>query len=82
MLRRLKTTVGLSCNYHTFRRTFACLLRKAGLDILTKKRPRELGKGIRWGDLLRVVLPILGVGIITQNEANQRLGTGAFIRKQ
>ncbi len=45
MLRRLETATGLSCNPHTFRRTFACLLRKAGLDILTIK---DLG---RWESL-------------------------------
>ena len=45
MLRRLKAATKLSCNPHTFRRTFACLLRKAGLDILTIK---DLG---RWESL-------------------------------
>ncbi|MHA2067158.1 MAG: tyrosine-type recombinase/integrase [Candidatus Thorarchaeota archaeon] len=28
---------GLPCNPHVFRRTFACLLRKAGLDVMTIK---------------------------------------------
>jgi integrase/recombinase XerC len=41
MLRRLQAMTGLPCNPHTFRRTFACLLRKAGLDVLTIK---ELGR--------------------------------------
>jgi integrase/recombinase XerC/integrase/recombinase XerD len=45
MLKRLKTTTGLPCNPHTFRRTFACLLRKQGLDCLTIK---DLG---RWESL-------------------------------
>ncbi|MFC1962115.1 tyrosine-type recombinase/integrase [Chloroflexota bacterium] len=45
MLRRLKTKTGLPCNPHTFRRTFACLLRKQGLDSLTIK---DLG---RWESL-------------------------------
>ncbi len=45
MLRRLEASTGLPCNPHTFRRTFACLLRKAGLDILTIK---DLG---RWESL-------------------------------
>ena len=45
MLKRLKAVTGLSCNPHTFRRTFACLLRKAGVDILTIK---DLG---RWESL-------------------------------
>jgi integrase/recombinase XerD len=45
MLKRLKAKTGLPCNAHTFRRTFACLLRKAGLDVLTIK---DLG---RWESL-------------------------------
>jgi len=45
MLRRLEAATRLPCNPHTFRRTFACLLRKAGLDILTIK---DLG---RWESL-------------------------------
>jgi len=45
MLRRLKQLSGLPCNPHTFRRTFACLLRKAGIDTMTIK---ELG---RWESL-------------------------------
>ena len=45
MLRRLKAKRGLPCNLHTFRRTFACLLRKAGVDTRTIK---DLG---RWESL-------------------------------
>lgn len=45
MLRRLETATGLRCNPHTFRRTFACLLRKAGVDTMTIK---DLG---RWESL-------------------------------
>jgi site-specific recombinase XerD len=45
MLRRLKYKTGLPCNPHTFRRTFACLLRKAGVDTMTIK---DLG---RWESL-------------------------------
>jgi len=45
MLRRLETVTGLPCNLHTFRRTFACLLRKAGVDTMTIK---DLG---RWESL-------------------------------
>lgn len=45
MLRKLEETTGLPCNPHTFRRTFACLLRKAGVDSLTIK---DLG---RWESL-------------------------------
>jgi len=35
IMRNLKTMTGLPCNPHTFRRTFACLLRKAGVDTMT-----------------------------------------------
>ncbi len=45
MLDDLKQETGLPCNPHTFRRTFACLLRKAGVDSLTIK---DLG---RWESL-------------------------------
>ncbi len=45
MLRKLKEATGLPCNPHTFRRTFACLLRKAGVDVMTIK---DLG---RWESL-------------------------------
>jgi site-specific recombinase XerD len=45
MLDELKQETGLPCNPHTFRRTFACLLRKAGVDTMTIK---DLG---RWDSL-------------------------------
>jgi integrase/recombinase XerC len=45
MLDQLSVETGLTCNPHTFRRTFACLLRKAGVDTMTIK---ELG---RWESL-------------------------------
>ena len=45
MLRRLEAATGLPCNPHAFRRTFACLLRKSGLDVMTIK---DLG---RWESL-------------------------------
>jgi len=45
MLRRLEKATGLPCNPHTFRKTFACLLRKAGVDTMTIK---DLG---RWESL-------------------------------
>jgi len=45
MLEDLKQRTGLPCNPHTFRRTFACLLRKAGVDTMTIK---DLG---RWESL-------------------------------
>jgi integrase len=37
-----RQATGLPCNPHTFRRTFACLLRKAGGDTMTIK---DLGMG-------------------------------------
>jgi len=45
MLQRLEAITGLPCNPHVFRRTFACLLRKAGVDTMTIK---DLG---RWESL-------------------------------
>ena len=45
MLRRLEKTTDITCNPHVFRRTFAVLLRQAGLDTMTIK---ELG---RWESL-------------------------------
>ena len=41
MLKGLSEKTGLPCNPHTFRRTFACLLRKAGVDSLSIK---DLGR--------------------------------------
>jgi len=45
MLRRLEAATGITCNPHVFRRTFASLLRKAGVDTMTIK---DLG---RWESL-------------------------------
>jgi integrase len=45
MLRRLQQETNITCNPHTFRRTFACLLRKSGVDTMTI---RDLG---RWESL-------------------------------
>ena len=45
LLRRLEVKTGIKCNPHTFRRTFACLLRKSGVDTMTIK---DLG---RWESL-------------------------------
>jgi len=45
VLTRLGAKTGITCNPHTFRRTFAVLLRKAGIDTMTIK---ELG---RWESL-------------------------------
>jgi len=41
MLRRLEEETGITCNPHVFRRTFACLLRRAGVDTMTIK---DLGR--------------------------------------
>ena len=41
MLRKLEADTKLPCNPHVFRRTFACLLRKAGVDTMTI---RDLGR--------------------------------------
>ena len=49
MLKRLEAKTGITCNPHTFRRTFAVLLRKAGIDTMTIK---ELG---RWESLEMVL---------------------------
>ncbi len=48
MLQRLEESTGITCNPHTFRRTFAVLLRKAGVDTMTIK---ELG---RWESIQMV----------------------------
>ena len=45
MLKRLGQDTGIRCNAHSFRRGFACLLRKAGVDTMTIK---DLG---RWDSL-------------------------------
>jgi site-specific recombinase XerD len=41
MLRQLEKETNIPCNPHVFRRTFACLLRKAGVDTMTIK---DLGR--------------------------------------
>jgi integrase/recombinase XerC len=48
MLRRLEVESGIPANAHVFRRTFACLLRKAGVDTMTIK---DLG---RWDSISMV----------------------------
>ncbi|MFC1905839.1 tyrosine-type recombinase/integrase [Chloroflexota bacterium] len=45
MLKRLHQATGITCNPHSFRRAFACILRKAGVDSMTIK---DLG---RWESL-------------------------------
>jgi len=49
MLKRLGYRTGLPCNPHVFRRTFACLLRQAGVDCLVIK---DLG---RWESVEMVI---------------------------
>ena len=41
MLKRLHQATNITCNPHSFRRAFACLLRKAGVDTMTIK---DLGR--------------------------------------
>ena len=41
VLKRLHEATGITCNPHSFRRAFACLLRKAGVDTMTIK---DLGR--------------------------------------
>ena len=69
MLERLSKETGLPCNPHTFRRTFACLLRKAGVDTMTiKDRGRweslemvqRYTRSISFEDSLRFYKPPLG----------------------
>ena len=45
MLKRLKATTGIPCNAHSFRRAFASILRRSGVDTMTIK---DLG---RWESL-------------------------------
>ena len=45
MLKRLHQATGITCNPHSFRRAFACILRKAGVDSMTIK---DLGGGRAW----------------------------------
>jgi len=69
MLRRLEKETGLPCNPHTFRRTFACLLRKAGVDTMTIKdlgrwEPLEMvqryTRSVTFQDSLKFYKPPLG----------------------
>ena len=69
MLRRLKKETGLPCNPHTFRRTFACLLRKAGVDTMTIKdlgrwesleMVQEYTRSVTFQDSLKFYKPPLG----------------------
>jgi len=48
MLKRLKIATGIPCNAHCFRRAFACIMRRSGVDTMTIK---DLG---RWESLTMV----------------------------
>ncbi len=48
MLKRLKVATGIPCNAHCFRRAFACMLRRSGVDTMSIK---DLG---RWESLAMV----------------------------
>lgn len=43
MLKQLRVKTGLLCNAHTFRRTFASLLAKIGIDSLEYYEVGEMG---------------------------------------
>jgi len=69
MLRRLEKETGWPCNPHTFRRTFACLLRKAGVDTMTIKDPgrweslemvQRYTRSVTFEDSLKFYKPRLG----------------------
>jgi hypothetical protein len=47
MLPRLEAKAGITCNPYTFRRTFAVLLQKAGIDTMTI-RESAVGKAWKW----------------------------------
>jgi site-specific recombinase XerD len=48
MLKRLKIATGMPCNAHCFRRAFACIMRRSGVDTMTIK---DLG---RWESIAMV----------------------------
>jgi integrase len=41
MFKRLKSATGIPCNAHSFRRAFASIMRKSGVDVMTIK---DLGR--------------------------------------
>lgn len=68
MLRRLKSKTGLPCNAHTFRRSFASILAKRGLDSLHIMRlgrwesiamVERYTRSVKFEDSLRLYTPII-----------------------
>jgi len=68
MLRRLMRSTGLPCNPHTFRRTFASLLAKRGIDSLHIMRlgrwesmvmVERYTRSVQFEDSMRLYLPIV-----------------------
>ena len=68
MLRRLRDKTGLPCNAHTFRRSFACILAKRGVDSLHIMRlgrweclamVDRYTKSVRFEDSLKLYSPIM-----------------------
>ncbi len=68
MLRKLSAETGLSCNAHTFRRTFASILAKRGLDSLHIKRlgrwesiemVERYTRSVKFEDSLKLYTPIV-----------------------
>lgn len=68
MLRKLSAETGLPCNAHTFRRTFASILAKRGLDSLHIKRlgrwesmamVERYTRSVRFEDSLKLYSPIM-----------------------
>ncbi|MFC1977182.1 tyrosine-type recombinase/integrase [Chloroflexota bacterium] len=68
MLQRLRTKTGLPCNPHTFRRTFASILAKKGIDSLHIMRlgrwesiqmVERYTKSVKFEDSLKLYSPIM-----------------------
>lgn len=69
MLGRLEAKTGLKCNAHTFRRTFASILAKRGVDSLHIMRlgrwesismVERYTRSVKFEDSLRLYDPIVG----------------------
>jgi len=68
MLNRLRTTTGIPCNAHTFRRTFASILAKKGIDSLHIMRlgrwesiqmVERYTRSVKFNDSLKLYNPIM-----------------------
>jgi len=68
MLKQLRVRTGLPCNAHTFRRTFACVLAKKGIDSLHIMRlgrweslamVERYTRSVRFEDSLNLYYPII-----------------------